>query len=161
MLDVALQQVENDPEAWEAKGIVLVRANRLREAAAAFSRSLDLQPRRESALTNAAYLAQRMDRTADAIDYWKRAVRVNPYRPAYHANLAALFSGERRWQEGKEHVDRWVELEPGNVDARRARVLYLMRLNDRETARKEFAVIEALKPGNLAELKVWWDAENR
>ena len=161
LLDAALNEVPDDVDAWEAKGIVLVKSNRLREAYSAFMQALQREPEREPSLLSAAYLAERLDRRKESIEFWKRAIAKNPHRMLYRANLAAALSKEHRWNEGREHADFWVQENPGSIEARHARALYRLRTGDFDGAKADFAIIEALKPPNLPELKAWWESENR
>lgn len=161
MLEKALSEVAHDADAWEAKGLAAVHSNRLRDAYSAFLKALEVEPNRETSVSSAAFLAQRLDRTEDAIRWWQRAIQLNPQRMLYHSSLAILYHNQRKWRDGKENVDRWVEMQPGSVEARRIRTIYWLRLGNRAAARAEFAIIEALKPANLPELRTWWEAETR
>jgi len=161
LLDASLSEVPADVDAWEAKGVAMVRAGRPREALAAFHQGLQTDANQEMCLVGAGHLSQRLDQNDEAIELWKRAVRINPFHPLYHGALAILYAGKQQWQQGKEYAEKWVELDPLGIESRRLRTLYLLRLGDRTVAQREFALIEALKPPNLPELQKWWATESK
>jgi hypothetical protein len=159
LLDEALRTVPADAAAWEAKGIALANSNRANEAYAAYQEALRYEPERETSLVAAARMAMKTGRNDAAIDLWKRAIGRNPWRPLPHACLAILSAGRQQWREGQEASDAWVRLQPSVPEARRLRVLYLLRLGDRIAAAREFGALEALNPPNLAQLRAWWQTE--
>jgi hypothetical protein len=161
LIDEALQTVPDDAAAWDAKASALQQLNRTDEALAAYREALRLEPNRESSVVGAGLLTLRAGRRDDALQFWKRALELNPWRPLHHGSLAILYAGRQQWRQAQEASEAWVRLEPANTEARRVLTLCWLRLGERPSATKEFAVMEALKPANLTSLQAWWNAETQ
>jgi tetratricopeptide (TPR) repeat protein len=159
LIEEALGTVPEDAGAWEGKAIALQHINRADAALAAYQEALRLEPNRESSVVGAGLLTLRAGQRDQALQYWQRARELNPWRPLHHGSLAILYIGRARWRDAKEECEAWVRQEPGNTEARRLLTMCQLRLGDRASATKEFAIVEALKPTNLAALQSWWRNE--
>src|SRR5262249_48675656 len=131
------------------------------EALAALKKALEYEPRCEMVLFNAAALAQRMDRLDEAQDYWRRAIEMNPWQPQYRAGLAILLMQKEDLPNARVQIEEWLKLDPANVEGRKLWVQYWLRAGSKEKAAEAFAVIEALNPPNLSELKAWYVRQQR
>src|SRR5262249_214977 len=114
LLEGALRGAPDDIPAWEEKGYVLWRLDRKQEALEAFEEVLSRAPEREATLTYAAFLATAMDRSQAAVDYWRRAARVNPWTSPYHHELARLLALGHDWPEAVEVCERARRLNPAS-----------------------------------------------
>lgn len=161
LLEEALGTAANDATAWEAKSAVLAYTRKLDEAYAAIEEALKLEPNSESILQAAAMIAMATRRNDQAIDLWNRVRDKNPYRPLPAASLTILHIHRQEWRDAKEAADEWLRWEPGAVEARRLRTLCHLRLRDRAAAESDMAIIEALRPANLADIQAWWKAETQ
>lgn len=148
---------DDDVDGWEAKGWALLLqshgpADGL-AARAAFDKVLAVKPQHEVALTGAAEAAAYSKQVDAAIDYWRRAVTVNPWMPIYRKQLALLLMQKQLWDEVRSQCQSWMRLDPADADARMLWVTYLIRAGHKDKAREEFARIEALQPPNLDQLR--------
>jgi hypothetical protein len=161
MLEAAVTRDPKDWAAWEAKANALWAQGRRAEALAAFQTLLAAAPRREVALSRAAALAQDLNQLEPALDYWRRAVEVNPWVANYRQPLCLLLARLGAWDELRPHCEAWLRLEPASVEARQMWVTYLLRTGRKDQAREEFAKIRALRPPNLGQLQAWFDEESK
>ncbi|HKI36265.1 MAG TPA: tetratricopeptide repeat protein [Gemmataceae bacterium] len=156
--------VSRDPEDWEAqeaKANAFWAQGRRGEALAVLQTVLARAPRREAALTRAGTLARDLNQRPSAIDYWRRAVEVNPWVAGYRAFLCELLAGEGAWEELRPHCEAWLRLDPASIDARQTWVKYLLRTGRKGEARSEFERVRALRPPNLSRLQAWFDEESK
>ncbi|HEY7310723.1 MAG TPA: tetratricopeptide repeat protein [Gemmataceae bacterium] len=161
LLDAALRNDPEDIPALLAKGRVLMGQGRSEPALAAYRSVLRLAPEEESALVGAASLTQNMGRLEESLDYWRRAIAVNPEMAMYRMNLTRLLAFAKRWDEAREHCPDWIRLDPRNVEARKIWITCLIREGNKDAARAEFARIQALKPANFADLRIWFAQQMR
>jgi tetratricopeptide (TPR) repeat protein len=153
MLDRALAEDDTDSDVWEAKGWALLLQNSGASALAAFEKALELEPRREVALTGAAEAAQYVGQADKALAYWRRAVDANPWMPIYRKQLALLLMQKQNWAEVRSQCQAWMRLDPASAEARMLWVTCLARAGDKDKARAEFARLEALQPPKLDEFR--------
>src|SRR5260370_8835355 len=99
ILEKTLQDFPDDLEVWEKKGTALFLQKRYSEALAAFETVLAKKPENEMALARAASLAQNLDDAKVSLEYWKKAVAMNPWMPDYQANLTNLLVQHGAWHE--------------------------------------------------------------
>lgn len=152
---------DEDSDAWEAKGWAELLQDHRAAARAAFDKVLTLQPHREMALTGAAQAASYDKQTDAGIDYWRRAVKVNPWLPIYRRQLALLLMKKQLWDEVRSQCQSWMRLDPSSADARMLWVTCLVRAGEKDKAREEFARIEALHPPNLDQLRAMFARQMR
>lgn len=119
-------------------------AGRLPEALSAYETALHYAPRNEQALASAARLAQESGNLEKALDYWRRAVDVNPHIPDYHGNLALLLVHTRDWEQGGRQCQMWLRLDPGSREARRLWIRCLREKGDHSAARAERELLRRL-----------------
>jgi hypothetical protein len=156
--------VARDPEDWEAqeaKSNALWAQGRRRDALAVLQAVLAQAPHRETTLIRAGTLARDQNRRDEAIDYWRRAVEVNPWVAGYRAALCELLVQQRAWDELRPHAEAWLRLDPASSDARQTWVTYLLRTGRKDEARSEFERLRALRPPNLGRLQAWFDEESK
>jgi hypothetical protein len=161
LLEGATARDPEDWPAWEAKANALWAVDRRPEALAALQSVLTAAPRREGALTRAAVLAQELNQVETAIDYWRRAVEINPWMADYRRALCQLLVRQEAWDELRPQCEAWLRLDPGSVDARQAWVTCLLHTGHKDEARTEFAKIRALRPPNIGQLQAWFDEESK
>ncbi|MCI0681380.1 MAG: hypothetical protein L0Y71_04685 [Gemmataceae bacterium] len=154
VLDAAVARAGDDLPAAEARAYALGLQGRSAEALAAFSAILSQAPQRERALVGAAATAERLEQFKAALDFWQRAVAVNPWSADYRRGLTLLLARMEAWADAQEQAEAWVRLDPLSVEARTHRIVCLLERGDRETARAEFQRIERLTPANMIELRI-------
>lgn len=144
---------DDDVDGWEAKGWALLLQGSRPAARAAFDKVLAIQPQHEVALTAAGEAAAHARQVDTAIDYWRRAVTVNPWMPIYRKELALLLMQKQLWDEVRSQCQSWMRLDPSDAEARMLWVTCLIRAGKKDKAREEFARIETLQPPNLDQLR--------
>ena len=166
LLETALTAPPDDVPAWESKGFALGQLKRPAEGLAAFQIALSKEPGRESTLMGAAYLAaQAGDRTA-AIDFWRRAIAISPWRSDYLVELAPLYFENRDWRPAAESCRKSLRLDPTHLETRKLLVRCELRLGNVEAVRAELEVLLEFNPPDGDELRRWfapssthrWDA---
>jgi hypothetical protein len=150
----AVRRDLDDHVAGEAHGHALGLEGRSAEALAAFQAVLARAPDRELALVGAAAMAEALGKSEAAQDYWRRAVRANPWAPDYRRRLALLLVKNETWNEAQRECQAWERLDPFSAEARATRISCLLAAGNKEEARAELARIEALAPPNLHELQI-------
>jgi Tetratricopeptide repeat len=161
LLEQATREQPHDAPAWEALAKVLEAQDRLPDALQACEMALEQKPSFESALVLAGGLAKRLGRTEAAIDYWKRAIEINPYVPHYHVSLAAMRIERREWAQAESACAAALTLEPFNIDARVRLITCLVHTGQSERATAEFKKLMALHPRNESELRAWFEGLSR
>jgi Tfp pilus assembly protein PilF len=156
MLESALENDPNDFDAWEAKARALRVMNRQAAALDAYESMLAINPKSEKGLAGAAELSRELGKIDLTLGYWRHAVDVNPWNPAYRQNLVELLVHKQEWDELKPHCQVLVRLAPTNVAARKHWVACLLRDGKHAEAKAEFEKIERLNPPNLRELQTWF-----
>jgi DNA-binding SARP family transcriptional activator len=152
-LDAAVAADPADLEAREARAAALLTMGRRREAGEAFAELLALAPERESAVASAAELAMTQGRNDEAIRLWRKAIALNPWRSHYHGNLARLLAAAEDWPGARESAAACLKLDPARTEVRVALVEALLHAGEIDSAKAEFARIEALNPPDLDALR--------
>jgi Tfp pilus assembly protein PilF len=152
LIEAALSSRPDDVTAWECKGVALARIGRHEQSQAAFRTALAQEPNRESALADAADFADEAGRHADAVDYWRRAIAVSPWRANYHGRLGLALFQAREWREAALECRAAIRLSPADLVARELLIRCELRLNHNEAARKEFQTLLDFDPPDRNEL---------
>jgi tetratricopeptide (TPR) repeat protein len=145
LLEKSLAAFPDDVPAWEAKGVSLAILGRVSEALAAYEAALARAPGRESSLQGAAMLAQNSGDGDKALTYWRRVLEFDPWAVDYRINLSRVLVHLRAWDEARPHVQAWLRLDPGSVEARKLHWSFLRRDGDREGAATEMDTIRRLE----------------
>jgi hypothetical protein len=151
-LERALAECPGDTGAWEAKGHLLQTMQQPEKALAAFEALLRRVPNHETALVSSATIYRDLGLTDGAIEYWKRAVDVNPWAAAYRMNLVTRLAEAGAWEELRPHCRRWLELDPASTEARAIWVQYLLKTGKKVEAGAEYEKLRALRPRDLPKL---------
>jgi predicted CXXCH cytochrome family protein len=146
LLEAALAARPDDVTAWEAKGLALGQLGRAEEGLAAFRTALAQAPTRESTLARAASLAAEVGRREEAIDYWRRAIDLNPWLSYYRAELALQYALDRNWRPAAEACRQTLQLNPANVAVRDLLIQCYGHLGDLQAARREFETLLGFDP---------------
>jgi Tfp pilus assembly protein PilF len=156
LLEAATQSHPDDVEAWLAQAKASMLRQEWRVALTAFENALRQQPDAEEAVTGAAAMAGKAQALDHAVEYWRRAVTMNPWMSQYRANLAALLADQGQWRQAREQGEAWLRLDPESVAARLLRIRWLLRDGQRDEAGREFGRVAALGPPNLERLRSWF-----
>jgi tetratricopeptide (TPR) repeat protein len=145
--------------AWQANGYALWILERRPEAMSAFEKALALAPRREEALVYAAGLSTQLSRFSDAVDYWRRALAVNPYSVRSHFELAQLLGQGHEWQQCAAESEASLRYDPFQAPARKLLITALMQLGQKDKAAIELDKVLRMNPGEKAAIRAWFDRE--
>ena len=156
LLNGALQDWPDDLDAWKAKGKILQTVKRPQEAVAAFEELLKRSPHNENALVSLAQLQTELHQRDQAIHYWRQVIEVSPYVAEYYKNLALLLAEQKSKSEFGPICQRWLELDPGNLQARRLWIEHLLEEGRRDEAQSEFGKLQSLDPLEAASLEQWF-----
>jgi hypothetical protein len=148
MLRAAVWASPDDVPAREALGLALGRVGRDDEALAAFQKTLNWEPTRESTLVAAAYLTMKLGRRRDAISFWQRAIAINPWRSDYHAELALVYFDDGNWNAAAAASRDALELRPSWVDVRKRLAQCYRHLGEFEAALGEEETIRGFPAGS-------------
>jgi tetratricopeptide (TPR) repeat protein len=141
MLETSLNLHPDDFAAWEAKASLLFILHKDAEAMTAYETVLSRIPDRETSLIGAATLAMVMDRKEAAVNYWRRAVAVDPWRSDYHVKLASVLMALEKWQEAAVECEAALKLNPADVEMRKLAVECYRRSGEKEKERKEAEIL--------------------
>lgn len=93
-----------------------------------------------------------------ALGYWRRAVAVNPWRLDHHVGLAQALIHLADWPAAAEACRQALRLNPARLEPRALLVQCLARAGERDKARAEYAVLQAVAPPEQAEqMRHWFD----
>ena len=146
LLEAAVAARPDDLAALECQGEVLGRLRRPEEGLAAYKRVLAREATRQTALEGAAHLAFKAGRHKESVEFWKRAVLVNPWRSDYHADMALAALQIRDWPTVAEASRQALRLNPNLLQVRKWLVQSELHLGDRDAARKEFEAPSGIRP---------------
>jgi tetratricopeptide (TPR) repeat protein len=155
-LESAGELLSGDASAQEARGYALWLQGRGEDGLAAYEIALAKAPRLERALVEAAELATRLGQRGRAIGYWQRAIAVDPYRSAYHSQLADLYAEGRQWEPARKACQKALALNPAHLQARKLLIRCYQRLKDPRKAQAEFDILLGFDPPDKKALQEWF-----
>jgi hypothetical protein len=161
LLEEAVQRAPEDVPAWEARGTTLWLLGRQAEALTAFETALAKAPRREEALTYAAYLAGADGRADTAVGYWRRAIALNPWCSQYRYRLARLLTELERWPEAVAEGEAAVRLNPFSEDVRLLLIRGYLNTGKKDRANAELDTLLRMKPADAEALRRWFAGQAR
>jgi Flp pilus assembly protein TadD len=161
LLETALASASQDAELRASKAQLLLLLGRPSEALAEARVALARRPGDWRLLAWAASAAQAEGKTDLAIDYWSRAVEINPFVPDYQVNLLALLIRTGQLDAARVHCEKLLRLDPFNVSGRQAWVGFLLQQGQKAEAQREFDVIRHLAPPDLAGREEWFRQQLR
>jgi len=161
LVDKAAKDFPDDAPTLEAKGRLAILQNRPADALASFEACLARAPEWETALIGAGLTAKALGKPDAGLDYWRRAVEVDPYSALSQGELAGLLATRGRWDEAAGHAEQWVRLDPDNSEARKLSIRCRLKTRDRARAEAELTTLKGLQPGWDADLDHWFDLQQR
>jgi Flp pilus assembly protein TadD len=152
----SLERAPNDVPAREAVAYTLLQQQRPEEAMQTLAPVLRKSPRRERALFYAVQALMAQDKKEEALSHCRRLLKVNPYFPHYHLALAQLLADKRQWDAAVKACRQALKLDPALLAARVILITSYVHRGQKDKARAEFAVVEALKPPDPDNLRRWF-----
>ncbi len=156
LLESALADYPQDVELRASKAQAPLLLGRHSEVLSEARLALAKRPRDWRLLAVAATAAQAEGKTEPAIDYWRRAIEINPQVPDYQVNLLTLLLHQGQRAEARACCEKLLRLDPFNVAGRQVRVGFLLQDGHKAEARREFDIIRRLQPPDLAQREEWF-----
>jgi tetratricopeptide (TPR) repeat protein len=157
LLGEAVTNFPDDVDAREELGKALYTRKRAKEALTALETVLAHDAKREVSLVYAALITQGQRKDEVALDYWKRALDVNPWAMEYAGNYTLLLAKKGDWSQVQQYSLAWLRLDPENIDAHRLQIECIIRAGKVPEARAEMTKIEALDPPELPQVRAWFE----
>jgi Flp pilus assembly protein TadD len=157
LLVAALKGDPDDAKVRWALAFVLAEQGRSEEAFRVLDVLLEQAPEQGMILESAANLARALDRTETALDYYRRLLKINPWEPRFHLNLARVHHRRGEWPQAQKACRDSLSINPFNVPARQLLVESLFRNGEADKARSEWATLRELEPSRADELHNWFD----
>ena len=119
----ALASDPNEPLLYYKLAKALEKINDVAGETSALKRAIDLNPELPEAQNQLGYLALREGNSAEAEQHFRAAVHASPSYVVAWINLAATLAAESRWKDAEDAVNRALEIDPENVQARKLKEL--------------------------------------
>jgi tetratricopeptide (TPR) repeat protein len=174
-LDTALQNCERAialkpdyPEAYNARGNILLRLMRNDDAVTSFDKAIELKPDYPQAYNSRGNALQALRRFEDAVESYDTAIALKPDYAAAYSNRGNALQSLERFEDAIESYGKAISLKPDDGEAYNNRGVVRKRLERFDEALQDFETAIALLPdraglynnrGNaLQELKRFEDA---
>jgi tetratricopeptide (TPR) repeat protein len=161
LLEQSLERWPDDSAAWEAKGYALMLQGRDQDALQTFRAALSRAPNREKSLFGAALMAGQIGQSNDAIEFWTKAIALNPWNWEYHDELAKLQADRQEWKNAAEQCRQALKLNIASWETRKLLVKCLLRLGDKTKARSELEILLGFEPPDPEALRRWFVEEGK
>jgi tetratricopeptide (TPR) repeat protein len=161
LLESALADYPGDVAIRECKVQILLLMGRHSEAQAEAVLALAKRPYNWRLMVWAASAAQAQGQTDLAIDYWRRAVEINPFMPEHQLSLVTQLIRAGRLDEAEERCGKLLRLDPFSASGRQHLVGILLQRGNKAEALAQFAVIRRLNPPDLPKREAWFEQQLR
>jgi hypothetical protein len=161
LLEFAVQRAPRDVEAQVLLAEVDLFQGRRAEAIRHFEAGLRYAPGSRHALARLAGLAAEDQRHDEAIAYARRLVATNPHVAEPRLDLASYLGQAGRWAGVEEQARAVLKIDPVRLPARQMLVMSLLRQGKTDEARRAFADVRRMQPGDLPQLEAWFARELR
>jgi len=119
-------------EAFNNRGSVNEELGRYDEALVDYERAISLRPGFAEALNNRGVALDRLGRHDDALASFKSAVAIQPNFCGALVNIAEFLYSEGHWENALAYIHRCLVVNPTDVKARLARLMYQLPIIYRE-----------------------------
>jgi predicted O-linked N-acetylglucosamine transferase (SPINDLY family) len=102
--------------AWCNLGVVMVRTDRVAEAAGCYASALEHAPDHPDAHFNLGNLNRRFGQPVEAADHYRKCLAANPNHPAARFNLGITLAGLGQLAEAEQYFRGHLRTEPKNPD---------------------------------------------
>jgi tetratricopeptide (TPR) repeat protein len=117
---LALEDDSTSAEALYGVGSVYLQQKKNQQARESFERSIQLHANYPGTLPNAwnnlGILSAREGNTAAAIEYFQRALQIDPAHPIALLNLGNAYRQQKDWEEAKRTLQKALELSPDDPE---------------------------------------------
>jgi predicted CXXCH cytochrome family protein len=153
LLAGAVEAHPDDLSARESLAICLAWQGQAGAALEVCEGTLAQAPRREQTLCDAGVIALKLGLVDRSLDYWRRALAVNPWSARYRFAVAQLLSVRGDWEGAAAELRRALALNGSHALSRLLLVKYYLRKGEKGQARAELETALALHPPNEAQLR--------
>ena len=117
------------------------------QAIAAAERAVELNPNGADAYCALGYILHQSGRPAEAIDLFKKAIRLNPFPPSYYLMfLGSAYSSVRQYEEAIDALKKSIHLEPNNLFAHVILAATFIKAEREEEAHNQAAEVLRIDP---------------
>ena len=146
----ALQDDPTSAEAVYGLGSVYLQQKKTKEARESFERALKLQASYPGTVPNAwnnlGILSAREGDAAAAIDYFQRALQIDPAHLIALVNLGNAYRQQKEWGEAKKVLQRGLEVEPDDPEVNYSMGMVCAQLEESDRAYKYLKRAVELRP---------------
>ena len=132
-----LKPYQNDPQNvsslfFNELGIAYRELGKLPQAAQAYRKALDRDPKNPAILNNLGYVFYLEKNLPGAVEQYQKALESNPRFKEAHANLALAFYHQEKYEEALGEIDTVLNLDPSYEAARNFREKILNQLKGKK-----------------------------
>src|SRR5262249_33574298 len=109
----------------------------------------------------AALMAGQTGRVNEAIEFWTRAIALNPWNWEYHDELAKLHADRQEWKQAAEQCQQALKLNMASWETRRLLVKCLLHLGEKTKAGNELEILLGFEPPDPEALRRWFAEESK
>ena len=142
----------SNAEAYYSLGNTYSNAGMYKEAVNAYKRAIGNKSKYTEALYRLSIAYGKLDRIKDAIDITKRVIRIMPNMAAAHKNLGIFYGTSGSYREAIAPLNKALEIDHDNADARSRLIQYYLKLNDKTSAKREHKILQDISPHMAQEL---------
>ena len=137
LAEAGVAATPENPELWNALGVVLRASGKPEEAIGCYRRALDLRPGDLAAMSNLANALKDLQRYREAVDLHQRVVSAQPTAAAW-TNLGVALHDGGQLVDALAAFSQAVRLDPENASAHFDRAQVLLRLGRYDAGWREF-----------------------
>ena len=116
-LKKAININEDNPETWNAYGVMLEMTGNVEQAYEAWEKALKIKPKYPDALSNYANACWKENNFKKAQEFCERAIETNPNFDSAYINLGSALSSQGKIEEAIEQWNKALELQPDSLHA--------------------------------------------
>lgn len=128
------KQPAGDAQAFFDQGVNLTKTRKYAEAAQAFEKAIELNPKSAEARNELGFVYLKLRRGNDAVESLKKAIDVKPDDPTLHRNLGEIYRLLGRWREAIASYRKAVSLKPDYAAAYNEMGLVYRKMRDHSNA---------------------------
>jgi hypothetical protein len=160
-LEAALRRGPRDLPALEGCAFCLGTQQRYHEALELAETILARAPQRETTLVDAAVYAAMDGQREKSLEYWRRAVAVDPWRSDCRLRFIEALHSHGDYEEAIAQCHEALAFSPGVVPIRKLLVSSYLASGRRDKAQAEFETLCQVNPRNSEELRRWYEEQRR
>lgn len=141
-----IEVTQGNPVAHFNLGFALGEQSRYSEAAAQYSKAVELRPRFADAENNWGLALMSLGKPEEATEHYRAALKSEPTHALAHANLGEALAAQGKLEQASEHLSRALELDPTYAEAHYQLALILSRQGQAQAAVVHYREAIRLQP---------------